>query len=105
MFLPEIFPEEGLLSEENIAEMKFTTRVQKILPKDFQVSDIRESMAMYFNGVMGGQILSSRNMNIQKDDEQSGDEENQEDDISQQSDDEDQEKSEEEPVVVPKRRR
>lgn len=59
MFLPETFPETALLKEVNIAEMRFTTRVQSILPADYDASEIEQSILLYFQQILGGEVIGT----------------------------------------------
>ena len=58
MFLPEQFPDTALLSEKNISEMRFSTRVQSILPSDFESSEINDLILLYFHRIVSGEAGS-----------------------------------------------
>lgn len=58
MFLPEIFPHEALLSEDYITELKGSSRVSSILPKNFSKDEVEEAIIKYFSAIVQGKLLN-----------------------------------------------
>ena len=58
MFLPEIFPHEALLSEDYITELKGSSRVSSILPKNFSKDEVEEAILRYFSAIVQGKLLN-----------------------------------------------
>lgn len=58
MFLPETFPDTALLSEDFIADLKGTSRVSSILPRQFSKDEVEEAILKYFSAIVQGRVLS-----------------------------------------------